>query len=107
MKPLAYIGNMLDRRANERGDSAWLEGQRRSPRLRMVHINGDKTIVADGRLVTDVAATGETVFLGIDEAGGPWVARPFGPARGLPGLRKLGPVAPLSAAPICAPCHAP
>jgi NAD+ diphosphatase len=89
MKPLAYIGNPLDRRANERGDATWLDEQRRSPKLRMVHINGDKTIVANGKLVTDVAANGETVFLGIDDSGAPWFACRSDHAEDLRDLRSL------------------
>ena len=73
--PLAYIGNCLDRRANQRSDASWLAQQRIAKNARMIHINGDKTLINDGRLVTDVpAATAETVFLGIDGEGAPWFA---------------------------------
>lgn len=72
---LAYIGNRLDRCANQRGDSAWLDAQRRSPKARMVHVNGDGILVKDGKLVTNEPASSDlTVFLGIDEEGAPWFA---------------------------------
>ena len=56
----------------------------------MVHINGDKTLIKDGRLVTDVpAATADTVFLGIDGGGAPWFACKSEIAENLGDLRGL------------------
>jgi NAD+ diphosphatase len=75
MTGLAYVGNRLDRCANRRGDSGWIAALRQSPSARMVHINGDKTIFADGRLVTAMPSSdGAAVFLGIDEDQAPWFA---------------------------------
>ena len=72
---LAFIGNRLDRCANRRNDAAWLAGLRAAPEARMVHINGDSTIVVDGRLDTSRAANGDiVVFLGLDETLAPWFA---------------------------------
>ena len=90
MKPLAYIANSLDRCANQRGDAKWLEERRSDPRLRMIHINGDKTLFADGRLLTDAAApTGETVFLGVDALAAPWFACRSDQSENLRDLRSL------------------
>lgn len=88
---LAYIGNRLDRCANWRSDTAWLETQRVSPQVRMVHIAGDQTIVQNGKLVTHLPADGrEVVFLGRDADGSPWFAcKAAEGAEGLAGLRAL------------------
>jgi NAD+ diphosphatase len=90
MKPLAFTGNSLDRCANQRGDTAWLAECRRDPKARMVHINGDKTLFANGRLVTDVPATmDETVFLGLDGDAVPWFACRSDVADNLRDIRSL------------------
>ena len=90
MTALAYIGNSLDRCANQRGDAAWLAELRRQANARMVHINGDKTVFADGRLVTDIPAPdGGTVFLGRDEQGVPWFACRSAHSDNLRDLRSL------------------
>ena len=90
MSTLAYTGNSLDRRANRRGDAAWLAARRNASNARMIHINGDKTIFADGRLVTDVAAaTTEIVFLGADSEGAPWFACRSDHGANLRDLRSL------------------
>lgn len=90
MTALAYIGNSLDRCANQRGDAAWLAELRRQANARMVHINADKTVFADGRLVTDIPAPdGGTVFLGRDEQGVPWFACRSAHSDNLRDLRSL------------------
>lgn len=72
---LAYIYNPLDRSANERTDSDWLAARRASPKARMVRINGDSTVIRDGRLETAwVQENPITVFLGLDSDGAPWFA---------------------------------
>ena len=72
---LAYIFNPLDRNANERSNTAWIDGLRASPAAKTIQIAGDSTIVRDGQLVTicqpDAALT---VFLGLDEQDVPWFA---------------------------------
>ena len=90
MRQLAYISNNLDRCANQRGDAAWLDIQRQHTEARMIHINGDKTLFANGRLLTEVAApTPETVFLGIDGGGAPWFACRSDAVENLRDLRSL------------------
>jgi NAD+ diphosphatase len=74
MRALAYIDNPLDRCGNRRHDSMWLAAQRASPGARIVQIAGDKTMMRDGKLVTDAPASGEVVFLGLDHDGAPWFA---------------------------------
>lgn len=87
---LAYIGNILDRCANQRGDSAWLAAQRQAANVRMVHINGDRTTVIDGKLETTRPAEGDlTVFLGRDASGAPWFACKSSATENLTDLRSL------------------
>jgi len=87
---LAYIGNRLDRCANQRGDAAWLATQRASPLARMVHINGDRTIISSGRLETGRAGDGGLeVFLGCDAGGAPWFACKSNATESLCDLRSL------------------
>ena len=75
MSSLAYVENPLDRCANRRSDGAWIAALRQDPNARFVHINGDKTVVVDGKLVTSLpCANGEAVFLGLDGEGAPWFA---------------------------------
>ena len=88
--PLAYILNPLDRRANDRSNTAWLEGLKRRLDLKLVRIAGDATVMADGRLVTHAAEMPElTVFLGLDAGGAPWFACKTGETNGLRDLRSL------------------
>ena len=87
---LAYVGNRLDRCANQRNDAAWLAELRAAPGVRMVHINGDSTIVVDGRLDTSRVATSDiVVFLGVDENRVPWFACKSEVTENLSGLRGL------------------
>ncbi len=87
MTELAYIGNPLDRCANQRGDAGWLEERRHGARI--IHINGDKTFFKDGRLVTDQPPDGETVFLGLDDTGASWFACRTDATENLADLRSL------------------
>lgn len=74
-RPLAFGGNHLDRSANRRGDEAWLAALLAAAGSHVVHINGDRTIVVDGRLHTGRNTQArEHYLLGIDEGGGAWFA---------------------------------
>lgn len=88
--PLAYILNPLDRRANDRPNSEWLESLKRRPDVKLIRIAGDSTVMADGRLVTTPAELPElTVLLGLDDAGTPWFACKTTETEGLRDLRSL------------------
>jgi NAD+ diphosphatase len=89
-RPLAFGGNHLDRSANRRGDAGWLAQLLAAAETHFVHINGDRTIVVDGRLHTgrnDQAR--EHYLLGIDEGGGAWFACHSDAAENLRDLRGL------------------
>ena len=87
---LAYIGNRLDRCANQRSDAVWLAAQRSAATIRMVHINGDKTPVVGGKLDTARPAGSEiVVFLGRDDGGVPWFACKSEASDHLADLRSL------------------
>ena len=87
---LAYIGNRLDRCANQRNDATWLAAQRASAHARIVHINGDGTLLFNGRLETTRPAEGDlAVFLGRDESGAPWFACKSAISEGLTDLRSI------------------
>lgn len=88
--PLAYVVNPLDRHANQRPDSAWIAAQRSKSTARFIRINGDKTVMRDGSLVT-APDPGETVavFLGIDPEGVPWFAAKCDDTENLIDLRSL------------------
>ena len=80
--PLAFVANPLDRRANDRGDAAWLAAQLASPDARLVQLAGDSARVGGqtGQLLTaieersELAAVEVLLFLGLDRAGAPWFA---------------------------------
>lgn len=88
--PLAYVVNPLDRHANQRPDGKWIAAQRSKPTARFIRINGDKTVILDGSLVTS-PDPGEavSVFLGIDPEGTPWFAVNSGETENLIDLRGL------------------
>lgn len=112
---LAFVTNPLDRRANHRGDPAWLAEQLASPRAHLVQVAGDAALVrpsedpslagATSALATrldgasplspELAALdpASLVFLGVDAEGAPWFARELRPddvAEELrPGFRDL------------------
>jgi NAD+ diphosphatase len=90
MQTLAYMANSLDRSAVKRNDDDWIAEQRRSSSARFIHINGDKTIFRDGRLVTDLPLVGDTVvFLGLDDKQQPWFACRSEATEDLRDLRSL------------------
>ncbi len=49
---LAFLGNPLDRCANQRSDEAWLTRLLHQPSTRHIHMSGDKTFISDGKLQT-------------------------------------------------------
>ncbi len=87
---LAYVLNPLDRRANDRPNTEWVEGQRRRADAKLIRIAGDATLLSDGRLLTanDIAAE-PAVFLGLDDSETPWFACGTAETEGLRDLRSL------------------
>ena len=87
---LAYVCNLLNRSANQRTDSEWMAAQRASAAAKIVSINGDSTIVADGHLLTSANTDSAiTVFLGLDIHGTPWFACKSDETENLRDLRSL------------------
>ncbi len=87
---LAYLGNPLDRCANQRSDEAWLERLLKQPTTRHIHMNGDKTFVRDGKLQAfPNANTPDCVLLGVDADGTGWFASPAQADDTLMDLRSL------------------
>lgn len=91
---LAFITNPLDRRANHRGDPAWLAEQLASPRAHLVQVAGDSALVEAPAGASALATrpggsspwaplrpeltsldASSLVFLGLDGEGAPWFAR--------------------------------
>lgn len=73
---LAFVFHSLDRCANQRADSTWLERQRERAEARVLHLSSDRVWLEGDRLVTAAGArVPDEVFLGLDEAGAPWFAR--------------------------------
>ena len=87
---LAFLGNSLDRCANHRTDEEWLSHLLNQPTTRHVHMNGDKTIAAEGKLqIFDQANSAEMVLLGVDSNGSGWFASPTSAEENLMDLRSL------------------
>ena len=87
---LAFRGNSLDRCANHRSDEEWLGRLLKQASTRHIHMNGDRTIVADGTLqIFPQANSPETVFLGVDDSGTGWFASATGAEENLMDLRSL------------------
>lgn len=87
---LAYVLNPLDRRANDRPNAEWIAGQRKRADAKLVRIAGDSTLMANGALVTENAASGGlTVFLGLDSSNTPWFACRVEAMEGMQDLRSL------------------
>ena len=87
---LAYLGNPLDRCANQRSDEAWLTRLLHQPSTRHIHMSGDKTFIRDGKLQTYLSATTpECVLLGVDTNGAGWFASPAQANESLMDLRSL------------------
>ena len=87
---LAFLGNSLDRCANQRSDEGWLSRLLMQPSTRHIHMSGDKTFIRDGKLQTFEAATArECVLLGVDADGAGWFASAAEAEEGLMDLRSL------------------
>ena len=88
--PLAYVVNPLDRKANDRPNSAWVAGLKQRADAKLVRIAGDSTLIAEGKLVTRPGDMPEPcVFLGLDGAGAPWFACKAEAGDGFRDLRSL------------------
>lgn len=87
---LAYLGNPLDRCANQRSNEAWLTSLLHQPTTRHIRMSGDKTFIRDGKLQTfELANTLECVLLGVDAEGAGWFASPARANDNLMDLRSL------------------
>ena len=87
---LAFLGNPLDRCANQRSDEGWLARLLIQPSTRHIHMNGDKTFITDGKLQSFAAASAaECVLLGVDAAGSGWFASAVEAEESLMDLRSL------------------
>jgi len=87
---LAFLGNSLDRCANQRSDEDWLSRLLRQPSTRHIHMSGDKTFIRDGKLLTfEAAKTAECVLLGVDAGGTGWFASRSLAEENLMDLRSL------------------
>lgn len=87
---LAFLGNSLDRCANQRSDADWLSRLLVQPSTRHIHMNGDKTFIRDGHLQTFQAAMApECVLLGVDANGTGWFASTVQAEESLQDLRSL------------------
>ncbi len=87
---LAFLGNPLDRCANQRSDEAWLKGLLHQPSTRHIRMSGDKSFIRDGKLqIFQRANAAECVFLGVDADGAGWFASPAEANDNLMDLRSL------------------
>ena len=87
---LAYLGNPLDRCANQRSDEDWLTRLRHQPSTRHIYMSGDKTFISEGKLQTFPGAnTPECVLLGVDADGTGWFASAAHANENLMDLRSL------------------
>jgi len=87
---LAFLGNPLDRCANQRSDEAWLSRLLDQPSTRHIRMSGDKTFIRDGKLQTFQAAeAAECVLLGVDAEGTGWFASAAQAEENLMDLRSL------------------
>jgi len=93
---LAYLGNDLDRSANQRSDDAWLNAQRITATSRLVRMKGDSVlIVSESISVSGAVDEPEAVYLGRDNGDVHWFAAPSteeGLHRDLRGLTSEGTV---------------
>ena len=87
---LAFLGNPLDRCANHRPDENWLGRLLTAPSTRHIHLNGDKTVVIDGKLQTfQHSNSSATILLGVDGSGVGWFASSTVTEENLVDLRSL------------------
>jgi len=87
---LAYLGNPLDRCANQRSDDDWLTRLLHQPSTRHIHMSGDRTFISEGKLQTFPSANApECVLLGVDADGTGWFASAAQANENLMDLRSL------------------
>lgn len=87
---LAFLGNSLDRCANQRSDEGWLSGLLMQPSSRHIHMNDDKTFIREGKLQTfEAAKARECILLGVDAEGAGWFASVAEAEDNLVDLRSL------------------
>lgn len=87
---LAFLGNPLDRCANQRSDEDWLSRLLKQPSTRHIHMSGDKIFFRDGKLqIFEAASQPECVLLGLDADGIGWFASPAQANETLMDLRSL------------------
>ena len=98
MKPNFYAGLELDRVAERRGDSAWIESLFRDPASRLVPVWRSRNLVIEGETpeavllsTTEVQVSTSTMFLGLAQ-GTAYFAADFSPLEepALPGLFTRG-----------------
>jgi NAD+ diphosphatase len=95
---LAFAHNPLDRSANHRSNEAWVAERFKNPTSRHIRLNGDKTFVADGKIVNFAPVEDLTsIFLGLDTEGVAWFASATNDEVGLTDLRGLAMVGAVSA----------
>ncbi|MFT3989176.1 NAD(+) diphosphatase [Aestuariivirga sp.] len=96
MSLLAYLGNDLDRSANQRSDEAWLNERRITATSRLVRLKGDSVLIVEESIsVSGMVEAPEAVYLGRDGSDVHWFAAPGieeGPYRDLRGLTSEGTV---------------
>jgi NAD+ diphosphatase len=87
---LAFLGNPLDRCANQRSDADWLSRLIKQSSTRHIHMSGDRTFIRDGHVQTfEAASQPECVLLGVDADGIGWFASPAQASETLVDLRSL------------------
>ncbi len=87
---LAFLGNSLDRCANQRSDEGWLSGLLMQPSSRHNHMSDDKTFIREGKLQTfEAAKARECILLGVDAEGAGWFASVAEAEDNLVDLRSL------------------
>jgi len=87
---LAFLGNSLDRCANQRSDEGWLSGLLMQPSSRHIHMSDDKTFIREGKLQTfEAAKARECILLGVDAEGAGWFASVAEAEDNLVDLRSL------------------
>jgi NAD+ diphosphatase len=90
-EPVTFAGGMLDRAADRRTDTAWIEAARNDPRARAVLVGpGGVALAGDAPLLAPIEADG--YFLGIAEGGVPLFAAQAPDDAQLTGLREAAAV---------------
>lgn len=80
MLKLAFVSSPIDRNANKRTNAEFLVAQRNHQNTRVLQLAGDLVRVENGHLFTaNDAPNMEAIYLGEDDAGAAWFARPVEP----------------------------